>query len=177
MDVKNNRQSWLTAGLQVLAAQGAEGLRVMPIAKMLGVTKGSFYWHFKNLEAFQVSLLEEWESCYTQQAIECVENLGGDYKTKLNNLFIGSATTDFTLARAIRSWSLTNQNVREVQARVDRQRLDYLEQLLQGVGWSLADATVLARWSYCAFIGYATLEGPTVTVKQLNLVLAILIPR
>jgi AcrR family transcriptional regulator len=177
MDDKENRQSWLNAGLQALAAQGPEGLRVMQIAKQMGVTKGSFYWHFKDLAEFQAAVLDEWERCHTRQAIACVEAVGGDDATKLRNVFLGSAGDNFTLSRSVRAWSLTNANAREVQTRVDQSRIDYLEQLLRGVGWSDDDAVVLARWSYCAFIGYSTVEGPVVNVKQLELVLGILVPK
>lgn len=177
MDEKKNRLSWLNAGLQALASQGSEGLRVMQIAKQLGVTKGSFYWHFQDLAEYQEAVLDEWERCHTQQAIACVEAFGGDDATKLRNVFMGSAGDNFMLARAIRSWSLTNPKAREVQARVDQWRIDYLEQLLHGIGWSASDAMVLARWSYCAFIGYSTIEGPSVTAQQLELVLGILMPK
>jgi AcrR family transcriptional regulator len=177
MDDKENRLSWLNAGLQALAAQGPEGLRVMQIAKQMGVTKGSFYWHFKDLAEFQTAVLDEWERCHTRQAIACVEAFGGDHATKLRNVFLGSAGDNFPLARSVRAWSLINANAREVQTRVDQSRIDYLEQLLRGVGWADEDAVVLARWSYCAFIGYSTLEGPSVNVTQLELVLGILIPK
>jgi AcrR family transcriptional regulator len=177
MDDKENRLSWLNAGLQALAAQGPEGLRVMHIAKQMGVTKGSFYWHFKDLAEFQTAVLDEWERCHTRQAIACVEAFGGDDATKLRNVFLGSAGDNFPLARSVRAWSLINANAREVQTRVDQSRIDYLEQLLRGVGWADEDAVVLARWSYCAFIGYSTLEGPSVNVKQLELVLDILTPK
>jgi AcrR family transcriptional regulator len=177
MDDKENRLSWLNAGLQALVAQGPEGLRVMQIAKQMGVTKGSFYWHFKDLAEFQTAVLDEWERCHTRQAIACVEAFGGDHATKLRNVFLGSAGDNFPLARSVRAWSLINANAREVQTRVDQSRIDYLEQLLRGVGWADEDAVVLARWSYCAFIGYSTLEGPSVNVTQLELVLGILIPK
>jgi AcrR family transcriptional regulator len=177
MDDKENRLSWLNAGLQALVAQGPEGLRVMQIAKQMGVTKGSFYWHFKDLAEFQTAVLDEWERCHTRQAIACVEAFGGDHATKLRNVFLGSAGDNFPLARSVRAWSLINANAREVQTRVDQSRIDYLEQLLRGVGWADEDAVVLARWSYCAFIGYSTLEGPSVNVTQLELVLGILTPK
>lgn len=177
MDEKKNRLDWLNAGLLALANQGLEGLRVMQIAKQMGVTKGSFYWHFQDLAEYQAAVLDEWERCHTQQAIACVEAFGGDDATKLRNVFMGSAGDNFMLARAVRSWSLTNPKAREVQTRVDQWRIDYLEQLLHGIGWSTADAMVLARWSYCAFIGYSTIEGPMVTAQQLELVLGILKPK
>jgi AcrR family transcriptional regulator len=177
MDDKENRQSWLNAGLQGLAMQGPQGLRVMLIAKQMGVTKGSFYWHFKDVAEFQAAVLDEWERCHTRQAIACVEAAGGDAATKLRNVFLGSAGDNFALARAVRAWSLTDAHARDVQTRVDQWRIDYLEQLLRGVGWPVDEAVVLARWSYCAFIGYSTVEGPMVNVKQLELVLGLLVPK
>lgn len=177
MDEKKNRQSWLNAGLQALANEGPQGLRIMPIAQQLGVTKGSFYWHFKNLDDYQSALLEEWEQCHTQAAIECVERVGGDAATKLRNWITGSIGADFLLARAIRSWSLTDHNAREVQTRVDQKRIDYLAKLLREIGWPKVDATTLGHWTYWAWIGYSTLEGPPATEKQISLILSVLAPK
>jgi AcrR family transcriptional regulator len=177
MDEKQDRQSWLNAGLQALANAGPEGLRIMPIAEQLGVTKGSFYWHFKNLETYQAALLEEWEQGHTQEAIECVESTGGDGHAKLRKLFMGSAVSDLKLGRAIRSWSLTHSGARDVQARVDQKRIAYLAHLLRAKGWPEQDAQTLAHWSYWAFTGYATVDGPPVTASQLELVLQILTPK
>lgn len=177
MDEKLNRQRWLSAGLQALAEEGPEGLRIMPIAEQLGVTKGSFYWHFKNLEAYRTALLEEWEQSYTQEAITCLENDNNDPYTKLRTWIIGAAYSDFKLDRAIRSWSLNNPAVREVRARVDQERINYLAKLLRGVGWSKDEALTLGQWAYCAWVGYATLDGPSTTEKQLKLILSILMPQ
>ena len=177
MDDKLNRQRWLTAGLQALANEGPEGLRIMPIAEQLGVTKGSFYWHFKNLDEYQAALLEEWEKSYTQEAIHCLENDKADPASKLRIWITGAAYADFKLDRAIRSWSLNNPAVREVRARVDQDRIDYLTKLLREVGWSKDEALTLAQWTYCAWVGYATLDGATTTEKQLRLILSILTPR
>jgi AcrR family transcriptional regulator len=177
MEEKKNRQSWLNAGLKALASEGPDGLRIMLIAEQLGVTKGSFYWHFKNLEEYQLAVLEEWEQSHTQEIIECVEHAGGDAQTKLRNLFAGTISADFSLSRAIRSWSLTHPGVREVQQRVDQKRIDYVAKLLRGIGWSKEDAATLGRWGYCAFIGHATLNGPPVTEKQLNLILKTMLPK
>jgi AcrR family transcriptional regulator len=177
MDQKLNRQRWLTAGLQTLADEGPEGLRIMLIAQQLGVTKGSFYWHFKSLEDYQDALLEEWERCYTQEAIRCLESDNSDHSTKLRNWIIGAAYSDFRLDRAIRSWSLNNSAVREVRSRVDHERINYLAKLLRGVGWPKDEALTLGQWTYCAWVGYATLDGPATTEKQLKVILSLLQPK
>jgi AcrR family transcriptional regulator len=177
MDEKLNRQRWLTAGLQALAEVGPEGLRIMPIAEQLGVTKGSFYWHFKNLKDYQTAVLAEWERCYTGDAIQCLENDRLDSKEKLRTWIVGAAYSDFRLERAIRTWSLHNAAVREVRARVDTDRINYLAKLLRAVGWSRDEAQTLGQWTYCAWIGYTTLDDASIAEKQLKLILTILLPR
>ncbi|HEY0846848.1 MAG TPA: TetR/AcrR family transcriptional regulator [Noviherbaspirillum sp.] len=177
MDERKNRESWLGAGLTALAEEGPQGLRIMPIAARLGVTKGSFYWHFKNLEDYQSALLEEWEQCHTQAAIECVERIGGDASTKLRHWITGSVHADFRLDRAIRTWSLTDQRVLKAQGRVDAKRIEYLAKLLCGAGWSRDDARMIGQWTYWAWIGYSTLGNAATSEKQLSLILSILEPR
>lgn len=177
MEERKNRQSWLDAGLRALAGEGVQGLRIMPIAEQLGVTKGSFYWHFKNLDEYQSALLEEWEQSHTQAAIECVEGLGGDAAVKLRHWITGSLGADFMLSRAIRSWSNTDQRVSTVQAQVDQKRIAYLAKLLRDIGWPKADALALGEWTYWAWIGYSTLEGARASEAQIALILSVLQPK
>lgn len=177
MDDRKTRQGWLDAGLQALASEGPDGLRIMLIAEKLGVTKGSFYWHFKSLEQYQLAVLEQWEQSHTEQIIDYVEQAGGEPPAKLFNLFARTISSDFSLSRAIRSWSLANVSVRDVQARVDQKRVDYAAKLLRAIGWSKEESLTLGRWGYCALIGYAALEGPPLTEKQIKLILNTLIPK
>lgn len=177
MEERKSRQSWLDAGLQALASEGPDGLRIMLIAEKLGVTKGSFYWHFKSLAQYQLALLEQWEHSHTEQIIEYVEQAGGEAYTKLYNLFLATVRSDFSLSQAIRSWSLANPSAREVQARVDQKRVEYAAKLLRAIGWSKEEALTLGRWGYCALIGHSALQGPPITDKQVKLILGTLIPR
>ena len=177
MEERKTQKCWLDAGLQTLASVGPDGLRIMSIAEKLGVTKGSFYWHFKNLEEYQLAVLGQWELSHTQQIIDYVEHAGGEAQAKLYNLLAATVSSDFSLSRAIRSWSLANRNVQEVQARVDQKRIEYAAKLLRAAGWSKDEAATLGRWGYCALIGYSELPGLALTEKQLRLILAAWIPR
>ena len=177
MDKKNDRQIWLDAGLQTLAEEGVEGLRIMSIAKQLGVTKGSFYWHFKDLKEYQSALLMEWECRYTQAPIEAAADGGADAREQLHKLFIGTPAMALMLGRAMRTWAITNHSVREVQERVDHQRIGHVAHLLQAIGWSKVESATLGRWAYCAFIGHAALSGPSMNDAQIRLLLSTLTPR
>ncbi len=174
MTERKTQDDWLAAGLQALSEEGPEALRIMPIARRLEVTKGSFYWHFASLEAYLALLPRYWEQSHTADAIACVERLGGDARTRLRYWFMGAAASDLALDRAMRSWSLTNQAAREVLARVDQSRTDYLIALLHGAGRGKREAQTLGRWSYWAFVGYSTLSGASVTDKEIELILAVL---
>ncbi len=55
------REDWLLAGLQALAQEGEAGLRVEAVARRLGVTKGSFYWHFRDRAGWRQAVLDWWE--------------------------------------------------------------------------------------------------------------------
>src|SRR5690606_28788071 len=55
-------EDWALAALDVIAEQGLAAVAVEPLARRLGVTKGSFYWHFPSREALLVAALERWEA-------------------------------------------------------------------------------------------------------------------
>lgn len=176
MDEKLNRQRWLAAGLQTLAEAGPEALRIMPIAEQLQVTKGSFYWHFKNLEDYRTAVLDEWERHYTGDAIASLDHDGIEPREKLRTWIVGATYADLRLERAVRSWSLNNAAVTAVRRRVDAKRIAFLIKLLRDVGWSPDAAQTLGQWGYCAWLGYATLDELTFTDQQLKLILSRLMP-
>jgi AcrR family transcriptional regulator len=176
MDEKLNRQRWLTAGLQTLAEAGPDALRIMPIAAQLQVTKGSFYWHFKNLEDYRTAVLDEWERHYTGDAIACLDQDGIAPAEKLRIWIVGAAYADLRLERAVRSWSLNNAAVTEVRRRVDAKRIAFLIKLLGDVGWAPDAAQTLGQWAYCAWLGFATLDDAAFTDQQLKLIVSRLMP-
>ena len=47
-----SREGWLARALEVLGKKGAGQLAVESLARQLGVTKGSFYWHFRDRDDF-----------------------------------------------------------------------------------------------------------------------------
>ncbi|MBJ7311451.1 TetR/AcrR family transcriptional regulator [Rugamonas sp. CCM 8940] len=176
MDQRLNRQAWLDAGLATLGAQGQEGLTIMGIARQLGVTKGSFYWHFADMPSFKAALLEEWERCDTDGLIDFAGWREVDAHERLRELLSATVAGKSPLGRAIRSWSQHDVMAREVQQRVDQKRLAYVGGLLQQLGWGADDAAALARWVYYAVIGYFNMDGPPIDDREMALYLGTLIP-
>ena len=174
MNDRLDRQRWLDAGLERLAAHGAVGVRIMTIAQQLGVTKGSFYWHFKSQGEYLAALLNEWESSRTQHIIDHVEGAGGSAMDKLRRLMAVTVVADPRLAMAVRSWAQLDVTAAKVVKRVDKKRLAYVAGLLAGLGWPPDDAATLARWCHCALIGHFNMQGPGLTEAQSELILGTL---
>ena len=63
------RRRWIELGLRALAGGGPDAVRVEPLAKALGVTRGGFYWHFKDRGALLGELLDTWERMSTDEVI------------------------------------------------------------------------------------------------------------
>jgi len=171
---KLNPQGWLDAGLARLATHGPQGLRIMAVAEQLGVTKGSFYWHFRDQASYHEALLAAWEKGGTQQIIDRVEQAGGDAAAKLRRLMGITVTADRRLPLAIRAWAAGDTTAAKVVKRVDKRRLAYLTGLIAGLGWPADEAATLARWAHGALLGYFMLEGPALTDAQMDLILGTL---
>jgi AcrR family transcriptional regulator len=125
------RTSWIEAGLGALAAGGADAVRVEPLAQALGVTRGGFYWHFKNRRALLEEILDAWERASVDEVIRRVEANGGDARTRLRRLSALAASSEEPLRidLAVRDWARREQTVAERLRRVDNRRMDYLRSL------------------------------------------------
>jgi AcrR family transcriptional regulator len=176
MNERLDRAAWLDAGLAVLAEAGPAGIKIPAIAKRLGVTKGSFYWHFRDLVNFENELLAAWEQQYTLDVIRRLDDSESDATQRLRRLLSMSSKTNMRLANAVRQWSAIDARASRAQKRVDRERLKYVSALLRDVGWSAEEASTLARWAYCAVIGLHATETATIRPDETETVLRTLLP-
>jgi AcrR family transcriptional regulator len=147
------RQDWIDRGLLLLGNSGVEAVRVEPLAKLLGVTKGSFYWHFKNREELLMALLQAWIDLETDGIIAQVDALEGDGHQKLLALFELAVQDYGQIETAIRAWATIDVKIAAVVAQVDRRRLDYTRDMFLQIGFTPFEAIVRARLVYYALIG------------------------
>lgn len=125
------RRRWIDAGLQALAAGGPDAVRIEALAKALGVTKGGFYWHFKDRSALLDEMLDAWEHRWVDGVIEWVNTGGGDARAKLWRLFSPQSriSEGVNLELAIRDWARRDESVAKRLRRVDNRRMEYLRSL------------------------------------------------
>ena len=147
-----SREAWLVQGQRALASEGPNALRVVQLASKLGVTRGSFYWHFRDIEDFCSQLLEEWRQRSTDEIIRDLDTEAEPVRLKL--LFRRAFKAQDTLERAMRAWALDNIAVKQAVAEVDKERVSYVCRLLKSAGLSERKAQSRASFIYFAYLGH-----------------------
>ena len=140
-------QKWIDAGLDALVASGPAALAAEPLARALGMTKGSFYWHFKDVPAFQDALLVHWQSRALEQVLGHLQQQE-DADRRLRDF--GREILADPVEPQLRIWARNDARVRDILAEVDTERLAYLSRLLGQLGLRNAD---FARALLAALVG------------------------
>jgi AcrR family transcriptional regulator len=151
-DARLTTADWEAAALDALAEDGLAGVAVEPLARRLGVTKGSFYWHFADRDALLAAALARWETSYTERVIDAVEAVG-DPRERLARLIgqvlAGGRSDRIHIALAAASHPLA----RKALAHVTHRRLGYLESCYVMLGQSRIEARRSARLAYAVYVG------------------------
>lgn len=149
-----SRDDWLVLGLAQLSAHGPDGLRIEPLCAAAARTRGSFYHHFEDHDAFIAALLDHWREWNTDGVIEMVE-LEAEISGKRGRLNALAAGLDQQMEVAIRRFAAANPQAAEAVAEVDETRIAYLTRMNEEELTSdEARARMLAEIEYAAFIGF-----------------------
>lgn len=149
------RDDWIREALLLLRKDGIAAVRVEPLALRLKVTKGSFYWHFKDRAELHAAMLEHWRAVTTLDVIKRFDEAGGTARVKLRRL-IGLATgtaAPVGLDSAMRSWARQDASVAAAVEAIDNERVGYIGGLLREIGVKPGVAEVRARILYLAAVG------------------------
>jgi AcrR family transcriptional regulator len=161
-------KDWLDQGLRTLAAKGFTALKAEPLSKAMGVSRGSFYWHFADISAFHAALLQHWREIATEQIIATLES-GSSKGERLPLLLHGVFTAKLSLENAVRTWATLNPAARSAVQAIDRRRLSYIESLLREQGLSSSIARGRAQILYWAFLGFARSDKPVPRSARLTI--------
>lgn len=153
-------EDWLRAGFRALADAGPDALKAEPLARTLGATKGSFYWHFDDVPAFRTRLLAHWQNA-ARAALARAAEAGAAPTERLHRLAEITAPEDVAhggaaVEPAIRAWARADHTVANAVAEVDAARLAYTRSVLDALDLTNPD---FARLLYGAHLGMQVLPG------------------
>lgn len=158
---RQNRLSadnWAQAALDMIADSGVAAVAVEPLARRLGVTKGSFYWHFPSRDALLQAALERWEAVEQESVFGSLENVP-DPRQRLRALFqlvAHEVTPHIVYSELLKA--LDHPAVQPVIDRVSQRRLDYLVASFRQAGLGRSQAQHRARLTYAAYVGFLQLS-------------------
>lgn len=155
-----SRDDWLAAARAALIGKGKDAVKVERLAKTLNVTRGGFYWHFKDRDDLLDALLESWERETTaafQSTLEQDHPNGMGEFLALVNLWIEEKAYSPAYDTAVRDWARTSDRVARAVKRVDNRRIDILKRIFLDLGFDDDEAFIRARVTYFHQIGYYTL--------------------
>ncbi|HEV3183368.1 MAG TPA: TetR/AcrR family transcriptional regulator [Xanthobacteraceae bacterium] len=147
-------RDWIDFGLTTLAREGADALKADVLARKLGVSRGSFYWHFRDLAAFHARVIEQWKEVTTDAIIADIERYQS-LEARLEALLRHAFGDGAALEVRMRAWAESNAAAARALDHIDRRRRGYIERLLVEAGIAPAVAATRTQVLYWAYLGAA----------------------
>jgi AcrR family transcriptional regulator len=143
----------------MLIEGGVAAVQINPLAARLGVTRGGFYWRFRNRQHLLDELLDDWEACNTRQFLEAVGTPGtpAERYDRLVRLWLDERDFDPALDSAVRQWGSIDTAVRDRVRAADLARIEAIADIFRQVGQPEMEALVRARVVYFHQVGYYAL--------------------
>ncbi|HRE87182.1 MAG TPA: TetR/AcrR family transcriptional regulator, partial [Accumulibacter sp.] len=149
-----DRNEWIEAAIDVLAEQGVQGMRIEVLAKNFGVTKGSFYWHFKDRQDLVDGVLQTWRDGRIRDIDKQTGASPGREREQLLHLIdVYGATRNrkgISIELAVREWARRDAQAAAIVEEVDSWRLQCTRQLFvrRGVSDEEAKSRSLLLYAY-----------------------------
>lgn len=151
------REAWIEAGTEILSRDGVDGVRVEVLAKRCRVTKGSFYWHFKDRGDLLNAILAHWKAGRVEDVRKHSTARPGMAPEQLQHMLDVYANNPnrrgILVELAVRHWALRDPRAAKVVAEVDGQRLKYTGALFLAAGLTPQEAASRSLLLYAYSLG------------------------
>ena len=153
---------WVKAGYALLAEEGIKALKIDRLCERLGVTKGSFYWHFDGMPSYRTALVESWGELRDEDR-RAFDDMGDLAPRERLSQMMSSLVSPrhWTLERAMREWARSDDAVAESVRAADRRLVRAVRQAFVDYGFDDDEADMRANATFAAGIGFLHLSGPT----------------
>jgi AcrR family transcriptional regulator len=163
-----SRKDWIDFALQKLPKEGIEKVTIAALARDLNVTKGSFYWHFKDHDDLLQAMLARWEETGSEVVFSEVERVGGDAKRRLrhmSDIIFRRYANQLNFEMALREWGRKDKKIRDIIGQEDERRMDYMRGLFQEIYDDPKVAEAKAWLLFSLYVGETVIAAP---VKEQN---------
>jgi AcrR family transcriptional regulator len=167
-----SRESWIKGAFDTLYEEGIDQVRIERLAKRLEVTKGSFYWHFKNRSELLEALIEHWNDEMTKTVLENAKMFPGDPKQRIFGTLryiISYEKTKYD--PVVRAWANHDPKAQKYVEKVDKMRISFLTQLFNDANFNEEESGIRARMLYYYVLGEAYVtkkESRAVRLKRIE---------
>lgn len=157
-----DREAWIKGAIGILAEHGAERLRVEVLAKRLGVTKGSFYWHFKDRRDLQHAVLEFWKDGRIRDIRKQTQaEPGSEIEALLHTIEVYASARNrkgISIEAGVRDWARHDAQAAAVVEEVDAERLSCAYRLFLACGLDAKEAQARSVMLYAYVFGSALMR-------------------
>jgi AcrR family transcriptional regulator len=152
---------WIQAGYAIIAEDGLQALKIDRLCERLGVTKGSFYWHFEGMPSYRTALTQSWGELRDHDRAALDEMTDVPPRERLSKMMSSLVSPrHWTLERAMREWARSDDSVASSVRSADRRLLRAVRQAFLDYGFADDEADVRANATFAAGIGFLHLSGP-----------------
>ncbi len=153
-------QDWLQAGYTLLAEQGVRALKVESLCQQVGATRGSFYWHFEDMDGYRAALVESWNEFldHDRRGLSELDALPPRERLSATMLALMSPQ-HWALERAMREWARTDPVAADNVRAADRRLIRSVAKAYADYGFSIDDARLRAEFTFATGIGLLHLAG------------------
>jgi len=169
-----DREAWIKGAIAILAEHGADGLRVEVLAKRLGVTKGSFYWHFKDRRDLLDAVLDFWKQGRLRDIRKQTQaEPGGEVAALLHTIEVYASARNrkgISIEAAVRDWAGRDAQAAAVVEEVDAERLACACRLFLARGLDVEEAQARSLLLYAYVFGVSLMRcgGFTSNIESLK---------
>lgn len=167
---RGSKELWLEAAYQLLIEGGIDNVRILSLAKMLKLSRTSFYWFFKDREALLDALLQLWQEKNTRSLLRQAQAPAASLADATLNLFdcwLDNKLFDSILEHAIRSWGVQSAAVAQALKEADTLRMEAIKRMFIRHGSEPLVADVRSRALYLTQIGYISMNTQEDTATRL----------
>lgn len=151
---------WIRAGYSLLADDGLQSLKIDRLCDRLGVTKGSFYWHFTDLAGYRAALIESWAQQRGEEHLVYLQMQDRPPRERLSMMVVSLVSPrHWKLERTMREWGRSDKTVAAGVEAADRRVLASVRQAFLDLGFAPEEAELRAGTTFAAGVGFLHLAG------------------